>query len=225
MPPLLEPSTRLSRVVPQLDCFSTSTSLMPCFLKKPFSSATNSGAASVNAMKPSFALVVSGAPAARAGRAARPPISAALPSAVAWVRLRRVRRRLSCLSMVDSLPTKDQNENGVLPGPRCAQAGEDAVVLVPATSRRRADVGPTWQPQCTMRATQKAGLEVLCTPKAGPGCPAAVQQRPPREPKSRRQTNADREGGSREAENFSRRRGRCAPPGARTAASPPLAPT
>src|SRR3982751_6194793 len=74
MPLLLEPSTRLSRVAPQDDCLVTSTSVMPCFLKKPFSSATKSGAASVSAMKPSLAGFVSSAvPCARNG--VNPPIA------------------------------------------------------------------------------------------------------------------------------------------------------
>src|SRR3989338_2643257 len=62
MPFFAEPSTRLSRVVPQEDCLSTSTSVMPYLAKKPFSAATNSGAASVRAIKPSLALVVSTSP-------------------------------------------------------------------------------------------------------------------------------------------------------------------
>ena len=43
MPLPSEPSTRLSRVVPQEACFCTSTSGMPYLAKMPFSLATNSG--------------------------------------------------------------------------------------------------------------------------------------------------------------------------------------
>ena len=64
MPLPAEPSTRLSRVVPHEACLTTSTSGMPYLAKKPFSLATISGAASVSAMKPSTALVVSGVAAA-----------------------------------------------------------------------------------------------------------------------------------------------------------------
>ena len=60
MPLPSEPSTRLSRVVPHDACFSTSTSGMPYLAKMPFSFATNSGAASVSAMKPSLAPFTSG---------------------------------------------------------------------------------------------------------------------------------------------------------------------
>ena len=60
MPLPSEPSTRLSRVVPQDACFCTSTSGMPYLAKMPFSLATNSGAASVSAMKPSLAPFTSG---------------------------------------------------------------------------------------------------------------------------------------------------------------------
>src|ERR1700682_1407838 len=67
MPLPSEPSTRLSRVVPQEACFCTSTSGMPYLAKTPFSLATNSGEASVSAMKPSFAAFTSGpAPCAKA---------------------------------------------------------------------------------------------------------------------------------------------------------------
>ena len=61
MPLPSEPSTRLSRVVPQEACFATSTSGMPYFANMPFSLATNSGAASVSAMKPSVGLLHLGA--------------------------------------------------------------------------------------------------------------------------------------------------------------------
>ena len=60
MPLPSEPSTRLSRVAPHDACLSTSTSGMPCLAKIPFSLATNSGAASVSAMKPSRAAFTSG---------------------------------------------------------------------------------------------------------------------------------------------------------------------
>src|SRR3954469_13249766 len=43
MPLPAEPSTRLSRVVPQEACLSTSTSGMPYLAKRPFSFATNRG--------------------------------------------------------------------------------------------------------------------------------------------------------------------------------------
>ena len=67
MPLPSEPSTRLSRVVPHDACFCTSTSGMPYLAKMPFSLATNSGAASVSAMKPSLAPFTSGpAPCAKA---------------------------------------------------------------------------------------------------------------------------------------------------------------
>ena len=61
MPLPSEPSTRLSRVVPQEACLATVTSVMPYLSNRPFSLATNRGAASVSAMKPSVALLVSGA--------------------------------------------------------------------------------------------------------------------------------------------------------------------
>ncbi len=64
MPLPAEPSTRLSRVVPHEACLTTSTSGMPYLAKNPFSFATISGAASVSAMKPSTAFVVSGVAAA-----------------------------------------------------------------------------------------------------------------------------------------------------------------
>ena len=60
MPLPSPPSTRLSRVAPHDACFSTSTSGMPYLAKMPFSLATNSGAASVSAMKPSLAPFTSG---------------------------------------------------------------------------------------------------------------------------------------------------------------------
>src|SRR5262245_50330244 len=93
MPLPSEPSTRLSRVVPHDACFCTSTSGMPCLAKKPLSLATNSGPASVSAMKPSLALVVSGPPAAAPCTPARKLVftaarSAALPALV----LRKLRR-------------------------------------------------------------------------------------------------------------------------------------
>src|SRR3954464_12951816 len=86
MPLPSEPRTRLSRVVPHDACFCTSTSGMPYFAKMPFSLATNSGDASVSAMKPSLAPFTSGpapcanAPAgkfslAAASNAAIPPVA------------------------------------------------------------------------------------------------------------------------------------------------------
>ena len=60
MPLPSPPSTRLSRVAPREACFTTSTPGMPYLAKMPFSLATNSGAASVSAMKPRLAFVVSG---------------------------------------------------------------------------------------------------------------------------------------------------------------------
>ena len=60
MPPPPEPSTRLSRVVPQEACFSTDTSVMPYLSKNPLTLAMISGAESVRAIKPSLAVGVSG---------------------------------------------------------------------------------------------------------------------------------------------------------------------
>src|SRR6476661_4809135 len=112
MPLLLEPSTRLSRVAPQDDCLSTSTSVMPCFLKKPFSSATNSGAASVSAMKPSLAAFVSSAvPCAITGRGQSPPGMAAAPKAAAPGIT--VRREALVVARVMEAPGCKSNGNGV----------------------------------------------------------------------------------------------------------------
>src|SRR6185295_16431040 len=105
MPLPSEPSTRLSRVVPHEACFATSTSGMPYLANIPLSLATNSGPASLKAMKPSVALVISGpapcanAPAgkfslAAASKAAVPP--AAFKS---WRRL-RPRREVGVLGFV-----------------------------------------------------------------------------------------------------------------------------
>ncbi|MGY4435505.1 hypothetical protein ACVWWO_007982 [Bradyrhizobium sp. F1.13.1] len=60
MPLPSEPSTRLSRVVPQEACFCTSVSGMPYLANRPLSLATNKGPASLSAMKPSFAPLTSG---------------------------------------------------------------------------------------------------------------------------------------------------------------------
>src|SRR5262245_59036034 len=93
MPLASDPSTRLSRVVPHEACFCTSTSGMPCLAKKPLSLATNSGPASVSAMKPSFALVVSGpAAAAPCTPATKLVLTAASSAAVPALALRKLRR-------------------------------------------------------------------------------------------------------------------------------------
>ena len=105
MPFFAEPSTRLSRVVPQEDCLSTSTSVMPYLAKNPFSAATNSGAASVRAIKPSLALVVSTSPAAAQALLwwlkPRPP-NRAMPPAAAMDCLRKRRREASSALVVSS---------------------------------------------------------------------------------------------------------------------------
>ena len=100
MPLPSEPSTRLSRVVPQLACFSTSTSGMPCLAKKPFSLATKSGLASVSAMKPSFAPFTSGpVPCAKAppGRAVRARAARESVAAAPFSRSRRLLRTPSVI--------------------------------------------------------------------------------------------------------------------------------
>src|SRR4051794_39076375 len=103
MPLLLDPSTRLSRVVPHDDCLSTSTSVIPCFLNKPFSSATNSGAASVSAMKPNFAALVSKAVLwADAVAGHMPPAMLALPRAAAPL-IRDRRDQLEVLGVLLSI--------------------------------------------------------------------------------------------------------------------------
>src|SRR5947209_1780868 len=85
MPFASPPRTRLSRVAPHEACLATSTSGMPYLANIPFSLATNSGAASVNAMKPSVAFFTSG-PAACAmyepngNSALNAPIRAAVPT-------------------------------------------------------------------------------------------------------------------------------------------------
>ena len=61
MPPLADPSSRLSRVTAQEVCFTTFTSGMPCLANSPFSLAMISGEASVRAMKPRVAPFTSGA--------------------------------------------------------------------------------------------------------------------------------------------------------------------
>src|SRR6476646_1565081 len=105
MPLPSEPSTRLSRVVPHEACFCTSTSGMPYLAKMPFSLATNSGEASVSAMKPSLAPFTSGpapcanAPAgkfnfAAASNAAVPPVACKI-----WRRL-KPRREVSLVGFV-----------------------------------------------------------------------------------------------------------------------------
>src|SRR5438128_612577 len=98
-----EPSTRLSRVVAQEACLATSTPVIPYLANSPFSAATISGEASVRAMKPSVALVVSG-PAAWAMRAPNGNAApAAAKVAAAAVDLRKVRRdgRLGAEDMRD----------------------------------------------------------------------------------------------------------------------------
>src|SRR3954469_21002389 len=107
MPLPAEPSTRLSRVVPQEACLVTSTSGMPYLAKSPFSLATISGAESVSAMNPSTALVVSGiAMAAYSGfgiAAAMPPAAAA--AAADLITSRRENLRLRCSLIVVLLPS------------------------------------------------------------------------------------------------------------------------
>src|SRR4028118_140013 len=61
MPPLSEPSSKLSRVTGQDACLVTCTSFMPYLANNPFSWAMIKGAASVRAMNPSLAAVTSGA--------------------------------------------------------------------------------------------------------------------------------------------------------------------
>src|SRR6266436_2296599 len=85
-----EPSTRLSRVVPHEACFCTSTSGMPYLAKMPFSLATNSGAASVNAMNPSLAAVTSG--------------PAPCAEAPAWGRIGNLRQGRWCPLRLDGRP-------------------------------------------------------------------------------------------------------------------------
>src|ERR1041385_955946 len=84
MPLPSPPSTRLSRVAPHDACFITSVSGTPYLAKMPFSLATNSGAASVSAMKPSLAPLTSGpAPCAKApdgNCACAAPSRAAVPA-------------------------------------------------------------------------------------------------------------------------------------------------
>ena len=97
------PSTRLSRVAPHEACFCTSTPGMPCLANRPLSLATNSAPASVSAMKPRLALVVSG-PAACATCAPNGncwPIAAI--SAPAPVVLSSV-RRVTLVLMLMSVP-------------------------------------------------------------------------------------------------------------------------
>src|SRR4028118_1187352 len=61
MPPLSEPSSKLSRVTGQDACLVTCTSFMPYLANNPFSWAMIKGAESVRAMNPSSAAVTSGA--------------------------------------------------------------------------------------------------------------------------------------------------------------------
>lgn len=61
MPPLSEPSSKLSRVTGQDACLVTCTSFMPYLANNPFSWAMIKGAESVRAMNPSLAAVTSGA--------------------------------------------------------------------------------------------------------------------------------------------------------------------
>ena len=106
MPFFAEPSTRLSRVVPQEDCLSTSTSVIPYLAKKPFSAATNSGAASVRAMKPSLALLVSTSPPAAQAAERMPrdmPPNRATPLAAMIECLRKLRREARVRSLGWSL--------------------------------------------------------------------------------------------------------------------------
>src|SRR4051812_874487 len=59
MPPLLAPSSILSRVVAQDACLASLTSVRPYLANKPFSLAMISGDASVRAMKPKVTVLVS----------------------------------------------------------------------------------------------------------------------------------------------------------------------
>src|SRR6476469_5912772 len=61
MPPLSEPSSKLSRVTGQDACLVTCTSFMPYLANSPFSWAMIKGAESVRAMNPRLAAVTSGA--------------------------------------------------------------------------------------------------------------------------------------------------------------------
>src|SRR3954470_15415982 len=106
MPLPSPPSTRLSRVAPHDACFCTSTSGTPYLAKRPFSLATNSGAASVSAMKPSLAPLTSGpaacakAPDGNCARAA--PSNAAVP-ALAFRNPRRLMPLLRLLLVIVSV--------------------------------------------------------------------------------------------------------------------------
>src|SRR5690606_26642562 len=106
IPLFFEPNTRLSRVVPQEDCLMTCTSDMPYFLKKLFSSASNKGAASVNAVNPIVAYVVSSLTSSAQANSPSPPgrplITAAPPIAprLCLKNLRRVFKWLP-LSVVE----------------------------------------------------------------------------------------------------------------------------
>src|SRR3954471_21119470 len=131
MPLPSEPSTRLSRVVPHEACFCTSTSGMPYLAKMPFSLATNSGDASVSAMKPSLAAFTSGpapcanAPAGKFSLAAAS--KAAVPPAAfrSWRRL-RPRREVGVVGFVMGIIVLlRQCLNGAvrLGSPRWAQKG------------------------------------------------------------------------------------------------------
>jgi hypothetical protein len=105
MPLPSEPSTRLSRVVPHDACFSTLTSGMPYLAKMPFSLATNSGEASVSAMKPSLAPFTSGpescakAPPGKLSFAAASSAAALPPAFRSWRRL-TLRPRPSLLIVI-----------------------------------------------------------------------------------------------------------------------------
>src|SRR5262245_17541539 len=98
------PRTRLSRVAPHDACFITSVSGTPYLAKMPFSLATKSGAASVSAMKPSFAPFTSG-PAACAkapdGNAVRTADSSAAVAATAEADFTIVRRLMPAVSNVE----------------------------------------------------------------------------------------------------------------------------
>ena len=92
MPLPSPPSTRLTRVAPHEACLATSTSGMPYLANRPFSLATNSGAASVSAMKPRVALVTSGPAACANAPPGRFSFAAPSNAAVPALALRNLRR-------------------------------------------------------------------------------------------------------------------------------------
>ncbi len=146
MPFFAEPSTRLSRVVPQDDCLSTSTSVIPYLAKKPFSAATNSGAASVRAIKPSLALLVSTSPPAAQAAERMPrdmPPNRATPLAAMIECLRKLRREASVtllgwslfgLSVMVGFPLGEKKRRHTA---RLEPESVDTVVLMRSCESRR----------------------------------------------------------------------------------------